>query len=66
MLCVVAIVIVTQPSQDAVENNCPLHVSCFNGHTDIVMLLVNHPDIKINQQVCSVLYSMISLNYMIY
>ena len=45
------VVMVTQPSQDAVENNCPLHVSCYNGHSDVVMLLVNHPEIKINQQV---------------
>ena len=46
-----SVVMVTQPSEDAVENNCPLHISCYNGHTDIVMLLVNHRDIKINQQV---------------
>ena len=45
----------TQPSEDAVENNCPLHISCYNGHTDIVMLLVNHHDIKINQQVCYII-----------
>ncbi|XP_065919951.1 ankyrin-3-like isoform X2 [Dysidea avara] len=39
-----------KPSEDALENNCPLHVSCYNGHTDVVRLLVNHPLIRINQQ----------------
>lgn len=39
-----------KPSEDAVENNCPLHVSCYNGHTDVLMLLVNDSRIKINQQ----------------
>ena len=55
--CYLSVVMVTQPSEDAVENNCPLHISCYNGHTDIVMLLVNHCDIKINQQVCHIAWS---------
>lgn len=52
------VVMVTQPSQDAVENNCPLHVSCYNGHSDVVMLLVNHPEIKIDQQVYNLVTSL--------
>lgn len=56
-----SVVMVThvQPSEDAIENNCPLHVSCYNGHTDVVVLLVNDPHVKINQQVC--LYHLITL-----